>query len=722
MPKLHLPRAKISTKLAFAAIVFLIPLVVMAGFIVSGLQSTIGFARLELKGLDFERPLGDAFGSLVAESALTGKGSSEELDGAFASLLALKGEEGDLGLDQNGAKTHGEGYVDLKDLEKLKGSLSQSRDGADKLSAGLLSLMTYIGNTSNLILDPDLDSYYAMDVVVVYLPTAIDRLAKLRSSLESASGKSGADEKAKREFAVFSAFLAQDDRDLIVSSIKTALAEDKNFYGTSASLQSRIPPLLDAYREKTDALVGLLDAYAAGSRKPETKDFDPVWSAALGSARGLFDPLSEELAVLLRARISAYLLKERIALAASALSALFAFLIILLVDRSIVSSIGDIRKATKRIVESLDLTERVSLGELGEKTEIGLLGAELNLLVTKLAGVVESLKSAQAQLSGVGLELEESSDGTASAVAKISERIEGILDRAEFQSRSVGESSKAVEQIASDIEALEGLVAEQSRSVTDASASIEEMVGSIGSVSSSIERMGGEFGALAAAAREGKAFQSSVDQRIGVITERSRSLLEANSAIEAIAAQTNLLAMNAAIEAAHAGDSGRGFAVVAGEIRKLAETAADRSRAVKVELAEVQKAIDGVVTSLRESGASFDRVATMIGGTESIVREVGDAMTEEREGSSRILDSLKVMKDISVRVRDASSRMTSGNATILSEMERLRGIAAEITASMTEMTANAAEIAGNAKKSAVLAGGTRNAILKVDVAVEEFRT
>jgi len=728
-PRLH--RAKISTKLALAAIVFFVPIAVMAAFIVSGLGSTIDFARLEIKGLDFERPFGDAIGALSAwrgssEGDQFSDASASELDRALSALDSLKGEYRNLSLDPEGAKQHGDGYVPLADLAAEWGSLKRARNAsaADKLSTDLMSIVAYVGNTSNLILDPDLDSYYSMDVVVVYLPTALARLAKIRSSVEAASGGVTAPalaESTRRELAVLGTFLAQDDRDLIVSSLKTALAEDKNFYGTSPGFQTRIPALLTVYKEKTDALVSLVDRYSTNGATPVAAEFDPVWNDALASTRGLFGPLAEELRILLRLRIDAYVAKERIALAASAISALLAFFIIFFVDKGIVSSIASIRKATGRISESLDLSEGVDVDELGERTELGFLGSALNTLVSKLREVLASLKKAQTRLSGISDELRASSGGTATAIARIAARVETVSDRARFQSSCVADSSSAVEQIASNIEALDRVIVEQASSVSEASSSIEEMVGNIGAVSTSIGKMAVEFGELSAAAEEGKARQSSAGEHIAHITEISRSLIEANEAINAIAIQTNLLAMNAAIEAAHAGEAGKGFAVVANEIRRLAESAASQSRAVTSNLAEVQSAIDEVVISSRESDVSFDRITAMIETTGTVVQEVKSAMSEQKEGSTQILEALKSMNDITVQVRDGSSEMSAGNAKILQQMERLRDTSTEIAASMVEMTEGVAKITDNAKGIATLAESTCGAIAELQSASDSFK-
>jgi len=214
--------------------------------------------------------------------------------------------------------------------------------------------------------------------------------------------------------------------------------------------------------------------------------------------------------------------------------------------------------------------------------------------------------------------------------------------------------------------------------------------------------------------------QEITAKKITEITENSKALQEANKVIAAIAAQTNLLAMNAAIEAAHAGDAGMGFAVVADEIRKLAENSSFNSKKIKTVLADVQHGIDAVVTASQESKESFNRVAEQIGTTDSIVQEFRMAIGEQQEGANQILEALKQMNEISVQVKEGSTEMNEGSKTILREVALLHSSSSDITECVGSMSTGIDDVDKEANLVAVMAETTQTTIDQLDKAVGSF--
>jgi methyl-accepting chemotaxis protein len=211
-------------------------------------------------------------------------------------------------------------------------------------------------------------------------------------------------------------------------------------------------------------------------------------------------------------------------------------------------------------------------------------------------------------------------------------------------------------------------------------------------------------------------------QKIELIAARSASLLEANRVIATIASQTNLLAMNAAIEAAHAGDSGKGFAVVADEIRKLAETSASQSKNIKGEINQVQEAITQVVSTSRGTEQIFSRVSERIGETDALVREVRGAMNEQKEGSSQILKTLQVVNGVTVNVENGSKEMNSGNQIILSEISGIKEGSADIQQNIERIASGFKAIETSAESVSVATEKIVRHIQRMEAAVGYFKT
>ena len=336
-----------------------------------------------------------------------------------------------------------------------------------------------------------------------------------------------------------------------------------------------------------------------------------------------------------------------------------------------------------------DLTQRVNVVR---NDEIGRLVDGFNLFAEKLQTIVSSVMKSKNRLSSVEGDLKQSVDNTGCSITQILCNIESVSHLVESQADGVEETAGAVTKIADNINSLEHMIQNQAAGVSEASAAVEEMIGNINAVDSSIAKMSTEFNQLATEARNGIDKQSNVNDVIRMIASQSEMLQEANAAIAGIASQTNMLAMNAAIEAAHAGDAGRGFSVVADEIRKLSETSSEQSRTIGDELNKIVTALESVVISSQDSEETFNNLSVRLSQTDEIMGQLREAMVEQQSGSKQILAALHTMNESTQEVRSASVEMASGNKTILQEIKMLQDSTSVIKNSMNEMTAGARTI------------------------------
>jgi methyl-accepting chemotaxis protein len=333
-----------------------------------------------------------------------------------------------------------------------------------------------------------------------------------------------------------------------------------------------------------------------------------------------------------------------------------------------------------------DLTKRL---KVTSKDEIGDMSGYFNKTFENIRHLVSIIKNKINALTNTGLELSNNMLKTTLAVEQVTTEFEGMKGLVAQQEDEAAEADRAVEGINTNIDNLSKLVEQQFESVNDSSSAIEEMIVNIHSVTGTLIENGKNVNDLAEAAEIGRTGLQTVAQEIQEIARDSEGLLEINAVMNSIASQTNLLSMNAAIEAAHAGEAGRGFAVVADEIRKLAESSGKQSKTTAGMLKKIKASIDNITKSSNEV---LDRFVTIDTGVKTVSeheQNIRSSMEEQEAGGNRILESVGRLKDITASVRKGTENMSKSGDELIKVTYEFIGISNQVVGSMNKILSGA---------------------------------
>jgi methyl-accepting chemotaxis protein len=353
-------------------------------------------------------------------------------------------------------------------------------------------------------------------------------------------------------------------------------------------------------------------------------------------------------------------------------------------------------KPLKKMIEMLDyistswdLTKNI---EIKQKDETGILGDFFNLTFGKMKGLIVEIKKKTLGLTDTGEELTSHMVKNKKYIDDINKNIQQMRSQVLTQADKVNATANTMDNITTGLEKLNDHITKQAESVAQSSSAIEEMLANIQSVTQTLIRNAGNINTLTESSQAGRKKKKKVSSDIKEIAQESENLLQINSVMQTIASQTNLLSMNAAIEAAHAGETGKGFAVVADEIRKLAENSSVQSKTISAVLKKIKSMIDTITKStstLLERFALIEQEVQTVSDQESQIR---NAMEEQGEGSRQILEAVTQLNSVTSLVRRASSEMTEGSKAVIVESRDLKNITSEVAGSMDEMTQSADEI------------------------------
>jgi methyl-accepting chemotaxis protein len=651
---MFLDRLTISRKLLLISLSFLLPVLTLLYFVWQGIQGQVDFAQAERHGIAYHRPLTGVLQGLLTAQVAAAQGASvaepsAQVDTAWGEVASVDGRFGaDLQFTEQGLASRGRTGADITSLrgkwsswKTAAGKPAERAQALQEVITGVRTMITHLGDTSNLILDPDLDSYYLMDVQLVALPQTQERLAHIRDFVSSRFGSTLSLED-RMEMAVSARQLKEADLDRVKADIDTTVKEDRNFHGLSDGVQKKLPAGLAEYARATEALIQLLEKSAKAGRVPGTRaEFERTAEAAFAQSFAFWQTGAGELDQLLEARIGTFARQRWMALALSLLALGVAGLIVRRVARSITQPLDQCCAALDALARK-DLTHTVSMSG---STELARMAGAVNLAVQNLKGALGTIDASAQALGASSDQQRTSAASLADRAGNAAEQTRRIVEVSAFTTTNFNSLAAAAEEMVSTIQE----ISRQTQQASQVSGVAVENAGKMGEAATRL-------------ADSAKAIGSIIEM------------------INGIAEQTNLLALNATIEAARVGEAGKGFAVVAGEVKDLARRTSQATVDIRTKVELIHEDTASVVTSISEIRTVIQEISNI---QTSIAAAVEEQTVTTNEIGRTVNEAAQATGEIASDVQSLAPVVDSTSLTAKESQqasEDLRRMAGELTA------------------------------------------
>jgi methyl-accepting chemotaxis protein len=374
---------------------------------------------------------------------------------------------------------------------------------------------------------------------------------------------------------------------------------------------------------------------------------------------------------------------------------------------------------TVEVMGTGDLTCRFGLKR---KDEIGHLGQDLDTLLENLNKSLQQIQVSSNQNKEMREDLVRIVAESSNSAVEIEANSESIRSQMVRMDRMLESAVQEIGGMVASINGFHERLGIQNHHVSGTVAAVTQMLASIENIDRITERDRQSAEELVAESDQSKEIFENAFEKVAEITDSVSAIQEMASVIAGIANQTNILAMNAAIEAAHAGEFGKGFAVVADEIGKLATASALSSD-------EIAHTIAGIVVKMNEAGATRETTTRAFSNISAKIREVSESIAEiysnvneMQSGSKQILHAMESLRSTSSQITDESAQIEKTTQVISGTMGDLGRISHEVTANITEIATGVQLISASVRNVSGHTEQMRNIGQDLDSAVSAFKT
>jgi methyl-accepting chemotaxis protein len=664
------------SKILLGGFVFLVPLGVALVFLYQAGTAQISTAELERAGLNATGPLFDALFDWQT-AGLKGNTDQAVKDiERYATVVNVHAD--DLAYNAGamaGAKLSWSGPQGLLDAAKAgSGDIDQFAAFHQKVIVDL----KYLADTSTLVLDPDLDSYYLMLAMYQSIPSMLTDLTQLRR-FKSTTGP----------MPLTSALPMY----ALARSLQTTAAELKSQVNRSVNAVSQgygDVPGYDSDIAQADAIGKAADTtstaalFAAQSNEPfDSASFETVVGRLVPALRQMYDDGLKAFNVMLDLRVAHFKGMLLIAFAAALAGLALGTALLLWVSRGILVRVSGVVRALEALAGG-NLARPVPVNLLRSRDEIGTLARTVSRLRDQLKDQVASIARVVDRLSIMGSTLAANAEQSAAAIAQMSAASGHVAKAAAGQKQQTdaagGETRSMGDRIAASNQLTQGIAERLGRFQE----SMEANLTRIRSTAAEAQRTGELANGLSQAGEDGERSMEDLKQSVGGMAERTREIQDIVQIILDIAGQTNLLSMNAAIEAAHAGDAGKGFAVVAEEIRKLAETSSSQAQSVRSLVESIAASASQTLAQSEATGESFRTVRRDITSVVGASRSIAGQMAQQETEDNQLMTVLAELTGFYGELAAAMETQVSQSRTVGDILNKLEDASRQISDSMQE--------------------------------------